>query len=82
MLLAAGCSAVDREAAGFPEMPHNPVYRRADGRVLPATEAMAGLQAAAGACRDKLSAGGAVPPPVGSPPFDACMRSEGYVRVR
>jgi hypothetical protein len=31
-LPAAGCSAVEREAATFPQMPHNPVDYRLDGK--------------------------------------------------
>jgi hypothetical protein len=75
-LLAAGCSAVDREAAAFPEMPHNPVYYRLDGRQLPARQAMEALQAAASTCRQQTPAGTIL----GSPPFDACMHAQGYGR--
>jgi hypothetical protein len=75
-LLAAGCSAVDREAAAFPEMPHNPVYYRLDGRQLPAGQFMEALQAAASACRQQTPAGTIL----GSAPFDSCMRAQGYGR--
>jgi hypothetical protein len=74
-LMAAGCSAVDREAAAFPNMPHNPVYYRLDGKQLPPREAIASLQAAASACRNQA-------PALGSEAFDSCMRSQGYARAR
>ena len=78
-LLAAGCSAVDREAAAFPVMPHNPVYYRLDGKPVGSEQGMAALQEAAANCRDqKNPAGGAMV--LGSPAFDACMRAQGYGR--
>jgi hypothetical protein len=78
-LLAAGCSAVDREAAAFPVMPHNPVYYRLDGKPVGSEQGMAALQEAAGTCRDQKTTGGASPI-LGSPAFDACMRAQGYGR--
>jgi len=81
-LMAAGCSAVDREAAAFPNMPHNPVYYRLDGRQLPPQQAIASLQAAASTCRDQIPAGASEAPPLGSAAFDSCMRSQGYARAR
>jgi hypothetical protein len=81
LLMAAGCSAVDREAAAFPEMPHNPVYYRLDGRPVGSEEGMAALQAAASACRDQATGGGGSRS-LGSPAFDACMRAQGYGRTR
>lgn len=78
-LLAAGCSAVDREAAAFPVMPHNPVYYRLDGKPVGSEQGMAALQEAAANCRDqKNAAGGGMV--LGSPAFDACMRAQGYGR--
>jgi hypothetical protein len=76
ILTAYGCSAVDREAAAFPEMPHNPVYYRLDGRQLAADQTMEALQSAASTCRNQGPAGANL----GSPAFDACMRAEGYGR--
>jgi hypothetical protein len=81
-LMAAGCSAVEREAAAFPNMPHNPVYYRLDGRQLPTQEAIASLQAAASECRNQIPVGASEAPPLGSPAFDSCMRSQGYARAR
>ena len=75
-LLAAGCSAVEREAAAFPEMPHNPVYYRLDGRQLPSGQFMEGLQAAASTCRQQTPAGTTL----GSATFDSCMHAQGYGR--
>ena len=75
-LLAAGCSAVEREAAAFPEMPHNPVYYRLDGRQLPTRQAMEALQAAASTCREQTPAGTIL----GSAAFDSCMHTQGYGR--
>ena len=81
-LIAAGCSAVDREVAAFPEMPHNPVYYRLDGRQLPTQQAMAALQEAASLCRNRVSPGATGAPSLGTPAFDSCMRAEGYGRAR
>ena len=81
-LMAAGCSAVDREAAAFPNMPHNPVYHRLDGRELPTSEAIAALQDAASACRSKLSTAAGGAPTLGTPAFDSCMRAHGYARTQ
>jgi hypothetical protein len=78
-LMAAGCSAVDREAAAFPVMPHNPVYYRLDGKPVGSEQGMAALQEAAGTCRNQKTASGASPV-LGSPAFDACMRAKGYRR--
>jgi hypothetical protein len=81
-LMAAGCSAVDREAAAFPNMPHNPVYYRLDGKQLPTQESIASLQAAASACRNQTPAGASEASALGSAAFDSCMRSQGYGRAR
>jgi hypothetical protein len=81
-LMAAGCSAVDREAAAFPNMPHNPVYYRLDGRQLPTQQAIAALQAAASACRNQMPVGAGEPSSLGSVEFDSCMHSQGYARAR
>ena len=75
-LLAAGCSTVQREAAAFPEMPHNPVYYRLDGRQHPSGQFMEWLQAAASTCRQQTPAGTTL----GSATFDSCMYAQGYGR--
>ena len=78
-LMAAGCSAVDREAAAFPVMPHNLVYYRLDRTPVGSEQGMAALEEAAGTCRNQKTASGASPV-LGSPAFDACMRAKGYRR--
>lgn len=84
LLALAGCATrVEREAMAFPNMPGMPVYHRVDGTKLPPWQAMDALQAAENDCIRQISKVG--PPPavdrLGSPPFDACMRSLGYRRV-
>lgn len=84
LLALAGCaSRVDREAMAFPDMPGMPIYHRLDGTKLPPWQAMDALQAAENECMHHISKTGSRPTVdhVGSPPFDACMRSLGYRRV-
>lgn len=82
-LALSGClSQVDREAMSFPYMPGMPVYQRADNQQLPPEQAIDALQTAENACATKNADGSAASPPVGSPPFDACMAQQGYRRVR
>ena len=79
----AGClTKVDREAISFPDMPNMPVYHRADGQQLSQDQTIEALQAAEDACRTQVSSGAASSSAIGSPPFDSCMRDQGYSRVR
>ena len=79
-----GClTEVDREAISFPDMPNMPVYHRADGQQLSQDQTIDALQAAEDTCRMQVSGGGAASSTaIGSPPFDSCMRDQGYSRVR
>lgn len=82
VLALGGClSRVDREAISFPSMPGEPVYHRIDGAQLPPDQAIDVLQHAENACLAVPASGGA-PPQIGSPAFDACMKTQGYRRAR
>lgn len=81
VLALGGCiSRVEREAISFPSMPGEPVYHRIDGAQLPPDQAIDVLQHAENACLAVPASGGA--PQIGSPAFDACMKTQGYRRAR
>jgi hypothetical protein len=83
VLALAGCmTQVDREAVSFPDMPNMPVYQRADGPQSYGDQARDALQTAESTCRTQRAGGEAVSSAVGSPAFDACMRGQGYRRMR
>ena len=82
-LALAGCvSQVDREALSFPDMPKMPVYARNDTKPISSDEAMSALQVATRTCRTQGAGGMESPRAVGTPDFDACMRTQGYRRTR
>jgi hypothetical protein len=77
-LTLTGClSQTDREAIGFPAMPGQARYLRADGQPL----SIDGLQTAEATCRNQ-NGNGATPSIIGTPAFDACMQGQGYRRVQ
>jgi hypothetical protein len=76
-----GClSKVDREAISFPAMPNQAVYHRIDGKQLSPDDAIDALQSAQSTCRNQ-SGNSSTPSIVGTPAFDACMRTQGYQRA-
>jgi hypothetical protein len=73
-----GClSQTDKEAIGFPAMPGQARYLRADGQTL----TVDALTTAEATCRNQ-SGNGATPSIIGTPAFDACMQGQGYRRVQ
>lgn len=78
----SGClSQTDREAIAFPAMPGQARYLPADGRPLSSEATIDALQTAEATCRSQ-NGNGTAPSIVGTPGFDACMRSQGYRRVQ
>lgn len=81
-LTLSGClSRVQREAISFPAMPGQAVYHRVNAAALTPEQAIDELQAAEDACR-KRGGPGDEPVVVGTPAFDRCMQSQGYIRAR
>lgn len=76
-----GClSQTTREAIAFPAMPGQARYVRADSAQLSPDAAIDALQTAESTCRNQ-SGNGATPSVVGTPVFDSCMQTQGYVRA-
>jgi hypothetical protein len=81
-LALSGClSQTDREAIAFPAMPGQARYLPAGGRPLSSEATIDALQTAEATCRNQ-NVTGAAPAIIGTPAFDACMRSQGYRRVQ
>jgi hypothetical protein len=77
-LALTGClSQTDKEAIGFPAMPGQARYLRADGQPL----TVDALTTAEATCRNQ-NGNGAAPSIIGTPAFDACMQGQGYRRVQ
>jgi isoaspartyl peptidase/L-asparaginase-like protein (Ntn-hydrolase superfamily) len=81
LALSACLSQTDREAIAFPAMPGQARYLPADGRPLSSEATIDALQTAEASCRNQ-NGNGSAPSIVGTPAFDACMRSQGYRRVQ